>query len=125
MRLAKKALTFLPWPLDPRLWLAEQAALKIIFEEEKLVETGQVVYISQDFFNNYNGEKVLNGSVDNSTAAVVHFPSKRIKRDVLFPLLHKMVLGKGPRLSHEQIQQRNANIRLAANVFWEKYEQHK
>lgn len=124
LQLAKKVLKFQTWPLDKRIKLAEQSALKIIFEEEELAESGQVVYMDQDFFNSYRGKGELTGSHRHSIVAMIHFPSIR-KRIMLLPLLQKILTGKAPRLSPEVVQRRNENLRRAASTFWKNYRQRK
>lgn len=116
LQLAKKVLKFQTWPLDKRIRLAEQNALKIIFEEEELAESGRVVYMDQDFFNSHRGKSELTGSHGDSIVAMIHFPSIR-KRIMLLPLLQKIVAGKPLRLSPEAVQRRNANLRRALASF--------
>lgn len=121
LRLAKKVVSFWPWPLDLPLWLAEQDAMKIVFKKEKLVTSGQVVFMRQESLNSYWGEAELSGSNTASTAAMIHFPSKTFKRRELFPLLQKTLAGTAPSLSLEDARQRNYNLRQAATAFWSEY----
>lgn len=104
---------------DRRLKYAEQDALRITYEQQKLVESGEVVMMPNEWFNSLDGQSAFLN--DSAASVMVHYPSKKFKRSDFLPLLRKMVSHSGPSLTEVQARHRNRLLTTATSAFWDEY----
>lgn len=100
---------------DPRLRFYEQSAIAILLQEQGLVESKAAVLMPQNIFNSYDGIKAFGAGRES---ILIHWPSRKFKRDAMVPELEMILQGNAPHTSRSQLLAGKKAFEAAANQFW-------
>lgn len=104
----------------PPLPFEEQSAMRIVMEERKMREHGQVAFLPQHLFNSYIGEEAITHAGDaNQDLAIfnLHFPNWGRKRLVMLPMLSRLRNGEITLHQDRALQAKKA-VEDAARQYW-------
>lgn len=101
----------------PPLWIAEQSAIVLLAEKYQLEQKGEMVSITQQLLNSYDGPKAYQNPRD---AFIIHWPSLHFKRAEMLPFLRKLTKGEIEQ-DPNKFAESKAEFIGKVKDFWEAY----